>query len=145
MTRPFNIVVSSMAFVLCRISVFLSGSAYSRKLKIADLYIRVLLQENIRRCVCIIYDPSRSNQGVLALKALKLSDSFMDLYRNNNFTGEKYVYFYYAKNILWTWALPGNLILSFVLIGWERKIWLGWIFLRKYQYVYNSSSDCYLK
>lgn len=47
-------------------------------------------QENIRRCVCIIYDPSRSNQGVLALKALKLSDSFMELYRNNNFTGEKY-------------------------------------------------------
>lgn len=48
------------------------------------------LQENIRRCVCIVYDPSRSNQGVLALKALKLSDSFMDLYKNNNFTGEKY-------------------------------------------------------
>lgn len=48
------------------------------------------MQENIRRCVCIIYDPSRSNQGVLALKALKLTDSFMDLYRKNNFTGEKY-------------------------------------------------------
>ena len=48
------------------------------------------MQENIRRCVCIIYDPSRSNQGVLALKALKLSDSFMELYRANNFTGEKY-------------------------------------------------------
>jgi len=47
-------------------------------------------QENIRRCVCIIYDPSRSDQGVLALKALKLSDSFMELYRSNNFTGEKY-------------------------------------------------------
>ncbi|XP_010913059.1 eukaryotic translation initiation factor 3 subunit H isoform X2 [Elaeis guineensis] len=46
-------------------------------------------QENIRRCVCIVYDPSRSNQGVLALKALKLTDSFMNLYRNNNFTGEK--------------------------------------------------------
>ncbi|KAG0494938.1 hypothetical protein HPP92_005932 [Vanilla planifolia] len=46
-------------------------------------------QENIRRCVCIIYDPSRSNQGILALKALKLTDSFMDLYRHNNFTGEK--------------------------------------------------------
>ncbi|EEF32586.1 eukaryotic translation initiation factor 3 subunit, putative [Ricinus communis] len=46
-------------------------------------------QENISRCVCIIYDPSRSEQGVLALKALKLSDAFMELYRNNNFTGEK--------------------------------------------------------
>ncbi|CAL9135198.1 unnamed protein product [Musa textilis] len=46
-------------------------------------------QENIRRCVCIIYDPSRSSQGALALKALKLTDSFMDLHRKNNFTGEK--------------------------------------------------------
>ncbi|KAL3724475.1 hypothetical protein ACJRO7_029619 [Eucalyptus globulus] len=54
-------------------------------------------QENIRRCVCIIYDPSRSNQGVLALKALKLSDSFMELYRNNNFTGEKLR----EKNLSW--------------------------------------------
>ncbi|KAG6750024.1 hypothetical protein POTOM_047102 [Populus tomentosa] len=54
-------------------------------------------QENIRRCVCIIYDPSRANQGVLALKALKLSDSFMDLYRNNNFTGEKLR----EKNLSW--------------------------------------------
>ena len=49
--------------------------------------------------MCIIYDPSRSNQGVLALKALKLSDSFMELYRNNNFTGEKYELFLAAKLI----------------------------------------------
>ncbi|KAJ6338821.1 hypothetical protein OIU76_008309 [Salix suchowensis] len=55
------------------------------------------MQENIRRCVCIIYDPSRANQGALALKALKLSDSFMDLYRNNNFTGEKLR----EKNLSW--------------------------------------------
>ncbi|KAM5569864.1 eukaryotic translation initiation factor 3 subunit H [Rosa sericea] len=54
-------------------------------------------QENIRRCVCIIYDPLKSNQGVLALKALKLSDSFMELYRSNNFTGEKLR----EKNLSW--------------------------------------------
>ncbi|GAA0141683.1 translation initiation factor [Lithospermum erythrorhizon] len=54
-------------------------------------------QENIRRCVCIIYDPSRSNLGVLALKALKLSDSFMELYRSNSFTGEKLR----EKNLSW--------------------------------------------
>ncbi|GAB2237398.1 hypothetical protein Droror1_Dr00015300 [Drosera rotundifolia] len=54
-------------------------------------------QENIKRCVCIIYDPSKSNQGVLALKALKLSDSFMELYRSNNFTGEKLR----EKNLTW--------------------------------------------
>ncbi|KAJ7535436.1 hypothetical protein O6H91_12G033700 [Diphasiastrum complanatum] len=46
-------------------------------------------QENIKRCVCIIYDPLRSGQGVLALKALKLTDAFMDLYRTQNFVGEK--------------------------------------------------------
>lgn len=56
------------------------------------------LQENIRRCVCIIYDPSRSNQGVLALKALKLSDSFMELYRTNNFNGEKYVLHFFMPS-----------------------------------------------
>ncbi|KAG2242209.1 hypothetical protein Bca52824_095948 [Brassica carinata] len=46
-------------------------------------------QENIKRCVCIIYDPSKADLGVLALKALKLSDSFMELYRAGNFTGDK--------------------------------------------------------
>lgn len=54
-------------------------------------------QENIRRCVCIIYDPSKGNQGVLALKAFKLSDSFMELYRSNSFTGEKLR----EKNLTW--------------------------------------------
>lgn len=47
-------------------------------------------QENIKRCVCIIYDPLRSAQGILALKALRLTDSFMELYRTQNFNGEKY-------------------------------------------------------
>ncbi|CAN6462761.1 unnamed protein product [Victoria cruziana] len=54
-------------------------------------------QENIRRCVCIIYDPSRSSQGVLALKALKLTDAFMDLYRTSNLNGEKLR----EKNLTW--------------------------------------------
>ncbi|CAB4263602.1 unnamed protein product [Prunus armeniaca] len=62
--------------------------------KEAISYSRV---KNIRRCVCIIYDPLKSNQGVLALKALKLSDSFMELYRTNNFTGEKLR----EKNLSW--------------------------------------------
>jgi translation initiation factor 3 subunit H len=48
--------------------------------------------------VCIVYDPSRSSQGVLALKALKLTDSFMDLYRNNGLTGEKYGLFSVAHH-----------------------------------------------
>lgn len=48
--------------------------------------------------MCIVYDPSRSSQGVLALKALKLTDSFMDLYRNNGLTGEKYNLFSVAHH-----------------------------------------------
>eukprot|EP00245_Coleochaete_scutata_P016900 TRINITY_DN8078_c0_g1_i1.p1 TRINITY_DN8078_c0_g1~~TRINITY_DN8078_c0_g1_i1.p1 ORF type:complete len:340 (-),score=78.77 TRINITY_DN8078_c0_g1_i1:576-1595(-) len=46
-------------------------------------------QENIKRCVCLIYDPLRSGQGVLALKALKLTEPFMKLYRAGEFIGEK--------------------------------------------------------
>eukprot|EP00898_Chlorokybus_atmophyticus_P002071 jgi/Chlat1/2865/Chrsp195S03021 len=46
-------------------------------------------QENIKRCVCIIYDPLRSQQGVLALKALRLTDNFMEVYRSGNFTTDK--------------------------------------------------------
>lgn len=46
-------------------------------------------QENIKRCVCLIFDPQRSNQGVPAVKALKLKDKFMELYRSNNFVSEQ--------------------------------------------------------
>ena len=45
-------------------------------------------QENIKRCVCLVYDPYRSSQGVLALKAMKLTDSFMAVYRAGNVTTE---------------------------------------------------------
>lgn len=65
-------------------------------------YLIILaLQENIKRCVCIIYDPLRSSQGVLALKALKLSEGFMELYRAQNFTGEKWVYSIAASFTTW--------------------------------------------
>ena len=47
-------------------------------------------QENIKRCVCIIYDPARSQQeGTLALKAIKLSDKFMKIYRKGDFSIDK--------------------------------------------------------
>eukprot|EP00244_Chara_vulgaris_P009815 TRINITY_DN429_c1_g1_i1.p1 TRINITY_DN429_c1_g1~~TRINITY_DN429_c1_g1_i1.p1 ORF type:complete len:355 (+),score=68.83 TRINITY_DN429_c1_g1_i1:309-1373(+) len=55
-------------------------------------------QESIKRCVCIIYDPLRSGQGVLSLKALKLTESFMEVYRAQNLTGEKLR----EKGINWT-------------------------------------------
>mmetsp|Transcript_10004 Transcript_10004/g.32433 ORF Transcript_10004/g.32433 Transcript_10004/m.32433 type:complete len:329 (+) Transcript_10004:34-1020(+) len=43
-------------------------------------------QESIKHCVCIIYDPVRSQQGVLSLKALKLRDNFMEVYKGSTFT-----------------------------------------------------------
>lgn len=47
-------------------------------------------QENIKRCVCLVHDPERSSKrGGLALKAVKLTQPFMDLHRSNSFTGEK--------------------------------------------------------
>lgn len=115
---------------------------------ISDMVWLFWWQENIRRCVCIIYDPSRSNQGVLALKALKLSDSFMELYRTHNFNGEKYDFIVVPppdknnsgtllKN-LWArkWVEISHLCyVSYVIMsffsGWGRKIFHGWISLKR--------------
>lgn len=84
------------------------------------------LQENIRRCVCIIYDPSKSNQGVLALKALKLSDSFMELYRSNNFTGEKYVQYLVTISVICDNVLLINIVpIVFFFRLREKK--LAWV------------------
>ena len=33
--------------------------------------------ESIKRCICIVYDPQRSGTGTLALKAIKLRESFI--------------------------------------------------------------------
>jgi translation initiation factor 3 subunit H len=38
-------------------------------------------QENIKRCVCIVYDPTRSTQGTFGLKALRLTEQFMEIYK----------------------------------------------------------------
>ncbi|CAD7700775.1 unnamed protein product [Ostreobium quekettii] len=40
--------------------------------------------ESIRRCVAIIYDPQKSASGTLVLKAVKLKDSFIELYKANS-------------------------------------------------------------
>lgn len=73
-------------------------STYMGSYQTVDLIETFLnYQENIKRCVCIIYDPQRSAQGVVALKALKLKESFMELYRASNFTGERLA----ANNITW--------------------------------------------
>ena len=46
----------------------------------------VRLQESIPKCVCLIFDPLKTAQGNLALKAVRLSDSFLKLYKGGEFT-----------------------------------------------------------
>jgi len=43
-------------------------------------------QERIRKCVVIIYDPLKTSQGILALRALRLTQAFMNLYKSQSFT-----------------------------------------------------------
>mmetsp|Transcript_28009 Transcript_28009/g.90568 ORF Transcript_28009/g.90568 Transcript_28009/m.90568 type:complete len:342 (+) Transcript_28009:28-1053(+) len=43
-------------------------------------------QENIKNCVVIIYDPSRTRATGMALRAFRLTDAFMGLYREGRFT-----------------------------------------------------------
>jgi translation initiation factor 3 subunit H len=46
-------------------------------------------QEAIDKSVLIVYDPVRSDQGYLALKALRLTPSFMQIYREHRFSIDK--------------------------------------------------------
>jgi len=43
-------------------------------------------QKAFSQSVVIVYDPARSAQGNLCLRALRLTDTFMDLYRDKKFT-----------------------------------------------------------
>merc|ERR1712159_616855 len=43
-------------------------------------------QESIPKCVCLIFDPLKTAQGNLALKAVRLSDAFFSLYKGGEFT-----------------------------------------------------------
>lgn len=54
--------------------------------------------ENIQRCVCLVYDPLRSQHGALALKALRLTDAFLELYRSGEVTTERVQ----EKGITWS-------------------------------------------
>lgn len=46
-------------------------------------------QQNIKQSVVIVYDPLRSRRGSLALKAYRLSDKFMELYKEKKFNMER--------------------------------------------------------
>jgi translation initiation factor 3 subunit H len=45
-------------------------------------------QENIRNCIVLIFDPMQTTIGNLHLKAFRLTDEFMGLYRDKQFTLE---------------------------------------------------------
>eukprot|EP00210_Caulerpa_lentillifera_P005300 g5064.t1 len=46
--------------------------------------------ESIQRCVCIIYDPQSAKIGQVGLRAIRLQDSFIKLYKSvEQLTGEK--------------------------------------------------------
>lgn len=45
-------------------------------------------QERIKKSVMIIYDPMKTSQGTLSLKAYRLTQAFMDLFKHKTFTKE---------------------------------------------------------
>lgn len=53
--------------------------------------------ENIKKCVCLIYDPQRSARGGLALKAVRLKDNFIELFKEQKLTGKDFR----EANIAW--------------------------------------------
>mmetsp|Transcript_13127 Transcript_13127/g.35734 ORF Transcript_13127/g.35734 Transcript_13127/m.35734 type:complete len:340 (-) Transcript_13127:121-1140(-) len=44
--------------------------------------------ENIKKCVCLIYDPHRSQRGSLGLRAIRLKDSFINLFKQEKLSGK---------------------------------------------------------
>ncbi|KAI8918234.1 hypothetical protein DFJ77DRAFT_454853 [Powellomyces hirtus] len=48
-------------------------------------------QKTFAQSVVIVYDPTRTTQGNLSLRALRLSDGFMDIYQTRKFTMESLV------------------------------------------------------
>eukprot|EP01116_Phalansterium_solitarium_P003352 TRINITY_DN14170_c0_g1_i1.p1 TRINITY_DN14170_c0_g1~~TRINITY_DN14170_c0_g1_i1.p1 ORF type:complete len:331 (-),score=93.40 TRINITY_DN14170_c0_g1_i1:92-1084(-) len=43
-------------------------------------------QSNIKKSILLVYDPLKTSQGVLSLRAFRLSAAFMDLYKSSTFT-----------------------------------------------------------
>lgn len=43
--------------------------------------------DSIKKCVCMVYDPQRSQRGQVCLKAIRLKDSFIDLFKEQKLTG----------------------------------------------------------
>jgi translation initiation factor 3 subunit H len=47
------------------------------------------------KTVALVHDVSRSSQGILSIRAYRLSPQFMTAYKENKFTTEKYVPFFF--------------------------------------------------
>jgi len=45
-------------------------------------------QESIKKAVVLVYDPLKTSQGVLSLKAYRLTQAFMELFKTQTFTKE---------------------------------------------------------
>jgi translation initiation factor 3 subunit H len=62
------------------------GSYYTEEL----IETFLAYQENIKRCVCVVYDPTKSaSVGTFGLKALRLTDRFLEIHRAGEFTFDK--------------------------------------------------------
>ncbi|KAL6072244.1 Eukaryotic translation initiation factor 3 subunit H [Balamuthia mandrillaris] len=48
-------------------------------------------QTTINKCVVVVFDPLKINQGELSLKAFRLTNEFMELYKNQDFTYESLI------------------------------------------------------
>lgn len=51
--------------------------------EIIDTFVNYL--ENLERCICIVYDATASLTGSIGLKAIRLTDAFVDAYREGRF------------------------------------------------------------
>lgn len=45
--------------------------------------------ESIKKCVCIVYDPQRSQRGQVALRAIRLKEAFIALFKEGKLTGKE--------------------------------------------------------
>eukprot|EP00878_Enallax_costatus_P002206 GHUV01002377.1.p1 GENE.GHUV01002377.1~~GHUV01002377.1.p1 ORF type:complete len:333 (+),score=120.44 GHUV01002377.1:148-1146(+) len=44
--------------------------------------------DSIKKCVCIVYDPQKSQRGQVSLCAVRLKESFIDLFKEQKLTGK---------------------------------------------------------
>jgi len=48
----------------------------------------VSYHDSIKKCICLVYDPQKSTRGYVAVRAVRLRDSFIDLFKEQKLTGK---------------------------------------------------------